>query len=560
MQMIKTIRIHLLFSCLSVFTFTANAQNCDITVMNAFVEGCDGMNTHDTSDDVFYYFLDVSITIGMGPSGQFTITDVGGTTTPPPMGPFPYGPNVIQFPADGMSHVFEIRDVDNPECMTIWQTEPFSPCSPTCQDGTQNGDETGVDCGGQYCAPCQTPCDLGLMTNPQEVCYGGDTHDTSDDVYEIIMHVENMAAPGSTGTYDVVDAALGFLGTYAYGATVIITLPADGNSHVLTLQDSNNPNCMMTYTTGTLVPCSPTCQDGAQNGDETGVDCGGQYCAPCDCTVPTNLGFTVLSNAAVQLSWDPAPGATGYKIRYRIKNIGAPWTYKQVTSNTPNLTGLTNGVLYEARIQAKCGTELSASSDYLRWKQTLCQSPVYSSIVAQIDPCSPRNVLVSWTPPANVDVIRYKVLYRPSGTSAWNAKYTPADGGATTEKLLSQLELNTQYDVRVKTWCAGGEKSFIYNGWANFTTVDNSGCSNRLSSTDIKLFPNPANDELNLNYHMEGDKEVTLRVVNLFGQQVHRQVAGNQGTILDIRSLQNGYYILSLEVDGEVSTHKFVKR
>ena len=30
--------------------------------------------------------------------------------------------------------------------------------NPTCTDGIQNGDETGVDCGGSSCAPCQTGC------------------------------------------------------------------------------------------------------------------------------------------------------------------------------------------------------------------------------------------------------------------------------------------------------------------------------------------------------------------------------------------------------------------
>ncbi len=42
--------------------------------------------------------------------------------------------------------------------------------SQTCNDGIQNGDETGVDCGGTICAPCPVPCNvtasysLGMMT------------------------------------------------------------------------------------------------------------------------------------------------------------------------------------------------------------------------------------------------------------------------------------------------------------------------------------------------------------------------------------------------------------
>lgn len=32
----------------------------------------------------------------------------------------------------------------------------------TCSDGIQNGDETGIDCGGSFCAPCNVPCNVDL--------------------------------------------------------------------------------------------------------------------------------------------------------------------------------------------------------------------------------------------------------------------------------------------------------------------------------------------------------------------------------------------------------------
>jgi len=72
---------------------------------------------------------------------------------------------------------------------------------PTCTDGVRNGDETGIDCGGD-CDPCPT-------------CMDG---------------IQN--------------------------------------------QDETGVDCG-----GICDPC-PTCDDGVQNGDETGVDCGGS-CDPC---------------------------------------------------------------------------------------------------------------------------------------------------------------------------------------------------------------------------------------------------------------------------------------
>jgi hypothetical protein len=270
--------------------------------------------------------------------------------------------------------------------------------------------------------------------------------------------------------------------------------------------------------------------------------------------------------------WDAV--ATGlpvnfYKVRYR-KFGTASWAYIQTTNTSTTLTGLESGAYYEFRVQTNCGNGiLSAASDFKRWTMTVCQSPAYESIIATPDPCAPRNALISWTPPANASVDRYKILYRKNSDPAgvWQAKYTPADGGVTTEKLLSQLELGTYYKVRVKTWCTGGEKSFLYSGFGEFTTfADNSGCGLKLAApTIIGIFPNPVNDALNINYSMEEDAQVSVTVTDLLGRTVmtraSQEFAGSTNTsTLDVSKLQNGYYFISVEANGEVSTHKFVKQ
>jgi hypothetical protein len=84
----------------------------------------------------------------------------------------------------------------------------------SCSDGIQNGNETGVDCGGPDCAPCST-CNDGIQNGSE------------------------------TGV------------------------------------DCGGPDC---------APCA-TCNDGIQNGSETGVDCGGPDCAAC----PTNSTCDLVS-------------------------------------------------------------------------------------------------------------------------------------------------------------------------------------------------------------------------------------------------------------------------
>jgi hypothetical protein len=101
-----------------------------------------------------------------------------------------------------------------------------TPPAPTCTDGIQNGQETGVDCGGPNCPACPS-CTDGIQNN------------------------------GETGV------------------------------------DCGGPNC----------PACPTCTDGIQNGGETGVDCGGPNCPPCN----TGGGTVQVTNIAghfFETGWD----------------------------------------------------------------------------------------------------------------------------------------------------------------------------------------------------------------------------------------------------------------
>ena len=102
---------------------------------------------------------------------------------------------------------------------------------PTCSDGLQNGDESGIDCGGS-CAACtpQPTCTDGLLNGDE-------------------------------------------LGVDCGGSCTACPSCSDG----LLNQDESGIDCG-----GTCDPCPivPTCSDGLQNGDELGVDCGGS-CTAC---------------------------------------------------------------------------------------------------------------------------------------------------------------------------------------------------------------------------------------------------------------------------------------
>ncbi|MCI4651300.1 M12 family metallo-peptidase [Phaeodactylibacter sp.] len=88
--------------------------------------------------------------------------------------------------------------------------------------------------------------------------------------------------------------------------------------------DCGGPDC----------PACPTCDDGIQNGDELGVDCGGPDCAPCPCngqdvTLTINLDnypgettWTITSNGLTYASGGPYSGAGSTVVEVNCLNDG----------------------------------------------------------------------------------------------------------------------------------------------------------------------------------------------------------------------------------------------
>jgi gliding motility-associated-like protein len=200
-----------------------------------------------------------------------------------------------------------------------------APC-PTCNDGIQNGNETGVDCGGD-CAPCPTTTDCGSETTDVEVCLGSVCGDVGTEVclpvfvgnfnslgglqltlnynganLEYTRTVPNTALASGATAGNPSDGEIGLVWNdiNLTGVTfpadevafeICFTVEVDTPTPVTFENSDGNPRAFDEL--GTRLPAvgnpgsinqncgnEPTCNDGIQNGDETGVDCGGS-CAPC---------------------------------------------------------------------------------------------------------------------------------------------------------------------------------------------------------------------------------------------------------------------------------------
>jgi len=235
----------------------------------------------------------INLSLGFGSQpGNVIRNEVDVSTCMIPCGPPTCDDNVQNGNETGV-------DCGGPDCL---------PC-PTCTDGIQNGDELGVDCGGPDCPLC--PCNNNLLLTivldnyPEEttwqvtdgnggVWFSGGAYGNFPDGSTV---TESICLPDGCYTFSIFDSygdgiCCGFgNGSYTLVNTANGTVLASGGQFGTS---DHTPFCVT----------SASCNDGIQNGDETGVDCGGSNCPPCGCTqngLALNIDFDLLP---AQVTWD----------------------------------------------------------------------------------------------------------------------------------------------------------------------------------------------------------------------------------------------------------------
>ncbi|MEZ4803771.1 MAG: T9SS type A sorting domain-containing protein [Gelidibacter sp.] len=73
----------------------------------------------------------------------------------------------------------------------------------------------------------------------------------------------------------------------------------------------------------------------------------------------------------------------------------------------------------------------------------------------------------------------------------------------------------------------------------------------------FEMFPNPSTTQLHINAYQNGK----LTIFNALGQKVmHQDLNSGVETILDIRTLASGMYLVNVELNGNHTTKKFIKQ
>ncbi|MEW7278729.1 GEVED domain-containing protein [Aquimarina sp. 2201CG1-2-11] len=308
--------------------------------------------------------------------------------------------------------------------ITVTRKDPDP--DPTCDDGIKNGDETGVDCGGRSCPACPTLiyCDANSTNDSDEYIsrfqLGSiDNASTSNGGYSDFTNISTGLSKNNNHKFTITPTWSGTVYSEAYGIwidynqdgdfedsgeqvfsktaskdtsiTGQFTVPSDAKDGATRLRVimrySTAPSPCGTFNYGEaedytvniggVVNPDPTCTDGIQNGDETGIDCGGVTCSPC---VPTNTGEVVYVDIQDQTvsatnTWTP------FQIEIGDSRYFGPWlsgnilrlvTYdKDVVceANSSNITLLPDGVKVDAssNFVTNANSFVVSSSDYPNW-------------------------------------------------------------------------------------------------------------------------------------------------------------------------------------------------
>ncbi len=406
-------------------------------------------------------------------------------------------------------------------------------------------------------------------------------------------------------------------------------------------------------------PTTPTCDDGIQNGNETGVDCGGS-CEPCDTS--SNCTGTVVSNFPYSESFEGSIGAwtqsTSDNMNWTVDANGTPssgtgpssasdGTYyifveasdpnypnKQAIINSPcfDLTDVTeatfdfmyhmNGVNNMGSISLQASTDNNTWTTL--WSQTSDQPNSWQSVSVDLDayvgeivklrfnrvtgstwqadvaiddvnlntgggtvdpPPGCSNIRLSITFDNYPEETRWEIVNGNGGVEFSGGPYS-SQGDGSTLNLTGCIDNGCYtlifYDAYGDGMCCSyGNGSYtltntdtgtvLATGGSFGSTQSNNFClggANRMDTTDviarasvpentfdIVLYPNPVKSGV-LNLTTTAS-DISYTINNMLGQEVSK--GKTTGKTIDVSRLGKGVYIINLQAGDKQVTKHFIK-
>ncbi len=306
--------------------------------------------------------------------------------------------------------------------------------------------------------------------------------------------------------------------------------------------------------TGTPVPCGLNSYGEVE--DFTVEVTAPANCDPSGlCVTPANITGVAETNTRIKAAFDAVPNADKYQVRFRIVGTTS-WTHKTVLSTQ---TFINFPVMelepYQFQVRAFCCT-----GAWTPWSSNVYLSSTYCATPTGIS-ASADGTTITITYTGDPNEINTRAEYRPIGGATWMewGHYPIGTAGTIIIGTPQGIMPSTTYEYRLKSTCGSGF------GYYSSTGTVTTGAAARIGAGFVldAVYPNPAHDMLNLGLDLEKAGDVVISVRDVLGKVVRNQViAGTEGIqtpTVEVNGLPRGTYLLSVEVNGTVETHKFMK-
>jgi len=308
-----------------------------------------------------------------------------------------------------------------------------------------------------------------------------------------------------------------------------------------------------------------------------------QFFATIDCAAPcpdaSALSTTGISLYSASLNWSlltPAP--VGFDVRYRLTGA-ANWIQVNNVTSPYQVNGLTCSSDYEWEVRTVCGNSVS-NDPFSSWSATQNFStstctfscPAPSGLMATN--VTETGAELSWlqTAPGSVT---YQFRYRETGTTPWVPllNNTPLN-----QVQVNNLNCNTGYQWQVRTVC-GVPGSITYSAWSGLRTFTTLSCPSAIipgatgsdaevrnsftpGQLNLTLYPNPASNVVTVSFVTAESGWATVEVRDVVGKLVYSNIenitSGVNQSVLDITSLNQGWYMVNVSTAKEITSGKLL--
>ena len=261
----------------------------------------------------------------------------------------------------------------------------------------------------------------------------------------------------------------------------------------------------------------------------------------------TNIGqTTVMLNGTITNPDNVTITAKGFEWK-----ASAGGTYTPVTVTGANLTYILTGLTANTDYTYKAFITFNGTTVYGDEMNftTLEPCAVPTDLQQQVAVKDEGGIHVCWTDNANVS--QWNLQYRLLNNGEWTTVVVTGSPCYSINGLINDED----YEVRVQAVCAEDNLS----EWSEIliATATNSGIDDHLLNS-IALYPNPANDVINVQCTMCNVQEV--EVIDVYGKVINTVNVTDNPTRINVSGLAAGMYFVRVTTDQGTVTKTFVKK